>query len=95
MRRTWRTSASITLGARSKGHVGFQKRKSPHEAGLELAMTWLAAVALRPLIALVLLGLFCLPARLAVQRWMPDGPIKRLLLREIGRKRVAGKHAKR
>jgi hypothetical protein len=38
------------------------------------------ALLLRPLALLVLLGLICLPARLAVRRWMPEGRLKRLLL---------------
>jgi hypothetical protein len=45
--------------------------------------TWLIAVILKPLAALVLFGLICLPARLAVQRFMADGWLKRLLLKKI------------
>jgi hypothetical protein len=56
---------------------------------------WLIAVVLRPLAALVLFGLICLPARLAVQRWMPPGVLKRLLLKQVGRKRVAARHPNR
>lgn len=48
-------------------------------------MTWLVAVVLRPFAALVLFGLICLPARMAVQRWMPPGRLKRLLLTELKR----------
>jgi len=48
-------------------------------------MEWAIAVALRPLGALIMFGLICLPARLAVQRWMADGPLKRLLLKRVGR----------
>ena len=48
-------------------------------------MTWVIAVVLRPFAALVLFGLICLPARLAVQKWMPDGRTKRLLLLRVGR----------
>jgi hypothetical protein len=51
-------------------------------------MTWLFAVVLRPFVALVLFGLICLPVRLAIQRWVPDGVVKRFLLLEV-RKRVA------
>ena len=59
-----------------------------------MTSTWLLAVVLKPFFALVLFGLICLPARLAVQRWMPEGKLKRLLLREV-RKRVAGQNAER
>lgn len=48
-------------------------------------MTWLIAVVLRPFAALVLFGLICLPVRLAVQRWVPPGRVKSLLLRRVGR----------
>jgi hypothetical protein len=54
-------------------------------------MTWLLAVVLRPFAALVLFGLICLPARIAVQRWMPPGRLKRLLLTELKRPRRAGR----
>jgi hypothetical protein len=33
--------------------------------------------------ALVVFGLICLPARLAVQKWLPEGRLKRLLLLRI------------
>lgn len=45
-------------------------------------MTFLA-MALRPLLLLVVLDCICLPARMAVQRWMPDGKLKRLLLLSV------------
>lgn len=48
-------------------------------------MTWLLALIIKPFVALVVFGLICLPARLAVQRWMPEGRVKRLLLRPISR----------
>jgi hypothetical protein len=54
-------------------------------------MTWLLAVVLKPFAALVLFGLICLPARLAVQRWMPDGRLKRLLLTDLQSGRHAGR----
>jgi hypothetical protein len=41
---------------------------------------WQLSIILKPLILLVLFGLICLPARLAVQRWMKDGKLKRVLL---------------
>lgn len=34
----------------------------------------------KPFITLVVLGLICLPIRLAVERRLPDGRLKRLLL---------------
>lgn len=46
-------------------------------------MTWLLAVILKPIAGLILFGLVCLPARLAVQKWLPDGKLKRLLLYKI------------
>jgi hypothetical protein len=46
-------------------------------------MTWLLAVVLKPFAALVLFGLICLPARMAVQRWLPDGKFKKLLLTDL------------
>jgi hypothetical protein len=46
-------------------------------------MSWLLALIFKPLIFLVVLGLICLPARLAVQRWLPEGKLKRLLLIEV------------
>lgn len=42
------------------------------------------ALLIKPLAALVLFGLICLPARLAVRRWLPEGKLKRLLLTRIG-----------
>lgn len=48
-------------------------------------MSWALAVMFRPLVAFVLLVCFGLPARLAVQRWMKDGKLKRLLLLRINR----------
>lgn len=46
-------------------------------------MTVFLAQILKPFVLLVVLGLICLPARLAVQRWMKDGKLKRFLLREL------------
>ena len=51
-------------------------------------MMWLVAVVLRPLIFLIVLGLICLPVRLAVQRWLPEGKLKRLLLVQVGPKKT-------
>ena len=45
-------------------------------------MTYLA-IAVRPLIALLFLGLIVLPLKMAFKRWFPDGKVKRLLLREF------------
>jgi hypothetical protein len=41
---------------------------------------WLIGVVLKPFAGLILFGLICLPARLAIQQWMPNGRLKRLLL---------------
>lgn len=46
-------------------------------------MTWLLAVVLKPFAALVLFGLILLPARYAVQKWMPPGRLKKLLLTDL------------
>jgi hypothetical protein len=54
-------------------------------------MTWLLAVVLKPIAALILFGLICLPARLAVQRWMPAGRLKRLLLTDLQRRGRSGR----
>jgi hypothetical protein len=53
-------------------------------------MSWLLAVILRPIAALVLFGLILLPARIAVQKWMPPGKFKRWLLTDL--KRSSGSH---
>lgn len=45
--------------------------------------TMLIALALRPF-ALLLALLVLRPARIAVQRWMPNGTIKRTLLTPVG-----------
>lgn len=50
-------------------------------------MTWMLAVIFRPIAALILFGLICLPFRMAVQRWLPNNGFKRLLLTPIGRKK--------
>jgi len=46
-------------------------------------MEWAIAVVLKPLAALVVFGLIRLPARLAVQKWLPEGRLKRLLLLRV------------
>jgi hypothetical protein len=46
--------------------------------------SFLMALLLRPLVQLLVLGLICLPARLAVQRYMKEGKLKRTLLTRIG-----------
>lgn len=45
-------------------------------------MSWLLAVIVKPIAALILFGLICLPARLAVQRMKP-GRLRSLLLYKI------------
>ena len=47
-------------------------------------MSWALAVLLRPLILVLLAVMILTPARLAVQRFLPDGKLKRLLLRRVG-----------
>jgi len=66
----------------------FPNEKSPLVAcGLyNFEMTWLLAVIFRPIAALILFGLICLPARIAVQKWMPEGKFKRVLLLPLKRK---------
>jgi len=43
-------------------------------------MSWSLAIILRPLFLLVVVGLILVPARLAVQRYLPEGRLKRILL---------------
>lgn len=45
---------------------------------------WLLALVLKPFFALVLFGGIVLPIKLLFQRYMKDGPVKRLLFRRIG-----------
>lgn len=51
-------------------------------------MTFALAMAMRPLVMLVVMLVFCAPVVYAVRRWMPEGTLKRLLLRPIGRKQA-------
>lgn len=44
---------------------------------------------LRPLVALLVIGLIALPIRLAIQKWMPPGRLKSFLLLPL-RERVPG-----
>lgn len=53
---------------------------------LQWGMTWVLAAFFRPLAALVLFGVICLPFRIAVQRWMKPGKLKSFLLTPIGKK---------
>jgi hypothetical protein len=46
---------------------------------------WLIGVVLRPFAALVLFGLIALPIRMVLYKFLPDGWLKRLLLRPIGK----------
>jgi hypothetical protein len=48
-------------------------------------MEWLLALVLKPFIALIVFGLICLPARLAVLK-MRDSKLKRFLLTPISRR---------
>lgn len=40
------------------------------------------AVLIKPLVFLVVFGLIVLPIKLAVQKWLPEGRLKRALFRE-------------
>ena len=42
------------------------------------------AILIKPFVLLIISALFLIPGRLAVERWMKDGKLKRLLLRRIG-----------
>jgi hypothetical protein len=44
---------------------------------------WEWATLLKPLLAFVVLVAICVPVRMAAQRWLPEGRIKRLLLRRL------------
>lgn len=48
-------------------------------------MSLAIAMFFRPIGALILFGLICLPVRFACRRYFPDGAVKRLLLRELKR----------
>lgn len=41
---------------------------------------WIWAIVLKPIVALVVIGGIATPIRVAVQKWMPDSKLKRLLL---------------
>jgi hypothetical protein len=43
------------------------------------------AMLVKPFVALVIFGLICLPIRLAAQRFIPDGVLKRILLLRLKR----------
>lgn len=42
------------------------------------------ALLIKPFAMLLFCGLVLLPIRLAVERWFPEGTIKRILLRKVG-----------
>jgi len=44
---------------------------------------WQIAILIRPFFLLVFFGLVLLPIRLAIQKWMPDGKLKRFFLIKI------------
>lgn len=46
-------------------------------------MEYFLAGLLRPVLLFVVLACVCLPARYAVRRWLPEGRLKRLLLRPV------------
>ena len=76
--------------ARCVAHIVFPCGRFQHGVPcvVEYGMTWLLAVFLRPVAALVMFGLIALPLRLAFQKWMPDSKFKRFLLRPIGRQKA-------
>jgi hypothetical protein len=53
--------------------------------GTVRGMEWLLALVLKPFIALIVFGLICLPARLALMK-MRDSKLKRFLLTPISRR---------
>lgn len=44
---------------------------------------WQIAIVIKPLAFFLLAAVILYPARRAVMRWMPDGKLKRLLLRRV------------
>lgn len=62
----------------------------PPEGGYIAGMTWALAVAMKSIFGLILFGLICLPARLAVQKYMPEGKLKRLLLTRVSSEKPPG-----
>lgn len=52
-------------------------------------MTAFWVALLRPFLALLVLGLICLPVRLAAKRYLPEGRLKSLLLLPLRRKNPA------
>lgn len=44
---------------------------------------WQIAIVIKPLVFFLLAALVLYPARRAVMRWVPDGKLKRLLLRRV------------
>lgn len=45
---------------------------------------WVLALLLKPLFMLLIFAGICLPIRWAVNRWMPEGKFKSLLLKHRG-----------
>lgn len=78
----------VRLALNELGYAGVVASAVVHllftEKGYDLWMeSYQLALVLRPFAALVLLGLICLPVRIAAQRWLPEGRLKRLLLLRI------------
>jgi hypothetical protein len=46
------------------------------------------ALFVRLVVLYAVVYLICAPARRAAERWLPEGQLKRLLLRELGEKSV-------
>lgn len=48
--------------------------------------TFAWAMVAKPFVALFVFGCICLPIKIAVQKWFPEGRVKRALLRPLYRK---------
>lgn len=48
---------------------------------------WMLAALLQPLFNLLLFGVVCLGIRWAINRWMPEGRLKTILLKHRGGKK--------
>lgn len=54
--------------------------KTEHNGAVE---PWLLGVVLKPLVLFLLCALVLYPARRAIIRWLPEGRLKRVLLRRV------------
>lgn len=44
---------------------------------------WVIALLIKPLVLIALAVFVLYPARIAVQKWLPEGRVKKLLLRRV------------